>query len=128
MKVLSFYLLLITSAFCRDWKVVTHEEREYVSLEQVADFYELNFDENGTLRNSEAILKFAAGESTATISGIPCILQAPVVELEAGLSVSTTDLEDLIDLVRSPTMSRTESTSALSSGMPKPSPQCAPMH
>lgn len=97
-------------AMAGDWSLIKHEGRDYVTLENVADFYGfggVRRVSNGfELGTSDRGLRVARGSKELFINKLKFILSYPAVEKNGRLLVSRMDLTKIIEPVLRPSRIR----------------------
>lgn len=102
----AIFWMSLAGAWAGDWKLVQHGGRDYVTLDNVARFYELgdvrragNRSETGT---SDRNLRASRGSNELFINNLKFILSYPVAEESGRLLVSRMDLTKVIEPVLRP--------------------------
>lgn len=105
-------LLLLGLGFARgsEWKLIRHDGRDHVTLQNVADFYGLGNPRrvgNGiALGAGNRSLSGSRGSAELYINGLKFILSYPIAEKDGELLVSRMDLTKLIEPVMRPSRIR----------------------
>jgi N-acetylmuramoyl-L-alanine amidase len=90
------------------WQVIEVDGRDYLSVEQIGQFYGLDrLQRDGTkvvLENQKVILKMEVGSPRCLMNGVKFILHLPVTEADGQVLVSRADLSKILDPVLRPNM------------------------
>ncbi len=90
-----------------EWKVISHNDRDYVTLKDVQTFYRFNsYEKDGRhvwLRSTSLALKASVESDELYMNNVKFCLSYPVIEKEGAILVSRLDLAKLIDPVVRPT-------------------------
>lgn len=103
-------LMAVPPVSARDWTLIRHQGQEWVTLENVAQFY--GFDgiqkagNRQTLKNDRLQLEGRVGSRELMINGVKFILSHPLTSRNGDLLVSRIDLAKLIEPVFRPQMVR----------------------
>ena len=108
---LLFLISLTARSFALgEWKLIKHEGRDYVTLENVGQFYQIgplqtasnHFELRGGLRS----LRGERGSAEFYINRLKFILSYPIAEVDGQMLVSRMDLTKLIEPVLRPRLRR----------------------
>jgi|GEM_PF-2290451 len=102
MKLMILALLTLMPAMGFEWQSVNYQEVKYLPLEQVAEFYGMDDDGEGSLSSATLKLKFKSGESQAILSGVPCNLIHPIALIDQKRYLAEVDLTHLLDPILRP--------------------------
>ena len=98
------------SLLAKEWKVISINGREYVTAQNVAQFYKIeHFSRNGKDRifqHPNLIMQWRPGSQSIYVNSIKFNLSFPVVEANGHALLSTVDLAKLIDPVIRPSYIR----------------------
>ena len=90
-----------------DWKVETHNDRDYVSMKDVATFYRFNrVERDGRhtwLRSPSLMLKVSTESDELYLNNVKFCMSYPVIEVDDKVLISRMDLAKLLDPVLRPT-------------------------
>ena len=83
------------------WKVVNHNERDYVTFKDIATFYRFNrLERDGRhiwLRSPSLMLKASVASDDLFLNNVKFCLSYPVIEKDGSVMVSRMDLAKLLD-------------------------------
>jgi N-acetylmuramoyl-L-alanine amidase len=103
-------LALAAAALASDWQLIKLQGRDYVTLENVAEFYGLNqirrVKNDITLSTNGKNLRGKSGSNEFYINNLKFILSYPIAETSGKLLVSRMDLTKVIDPVLRPSRIR----------------------
>jgi N-acetylmuramoyl-L-alanine amidase len=103
LAVLWFWLGSLQAA---DWRLVKYQGHDFVSLQNVADFYGLGAvrraSNDFTTRATQRSLRGAVGSPEFYINGLKFILSYPAIEVDGQLLVTRMDLSKVIEPVMRP--------------------------
>ena len=107
LPILTLFLLLAARAFAvGEWTLIKHEGRDYVSLANVGEFYQLgHLQRSGNdliLRTNSRCLRGQLGSPEFYINNLKFILSYPVTEAEGQPVISRMDLTKLLEPVIRP--------------------------
>ncbi len=98
--------LLRAAARAVEWKVIRHQNRDYVSFKNVADFYHFRdySDANRTisLRSEHRGIRARVGASEIYINGVRFFTYHPLVENSDGQLISAFDVGKLLEPILRP--------------------------
>lgn len=90
-----------------EWKVITQNERDYVTLKDVGTFYRFSrIERDGRhlwLRSPSLMLKVSAESDELYLNNVKFCLSYPVIEKDGLLLISRLDLAKMVDPVLRPT-------------------------
>lgn len=96
----------LRAATAFEWKIFTHNQRDYVSLKDVATFYRFTrMERDGRhvwLRSTSLLLKASVGSDDLFLNNVKFCLSYPVIEMDGKVLVSRMDLAKLLDPVMRP--------------------------
>lgn len=88
------------------WKVINHNERDYVTFKDIATFYRFNrLERDGRhiwLRSPSLMLKASVASDDLFLNNVKFCLSYPVIEKDGSVMVSRMDLAKLLDPVMRP--------------------------
>ena len=101
-QVLLVLLLAVAPAFAVDWEVSRFAGRDYVSIDKIAEFYNLPreaapVEKNISLARARRSLLVTLGSREVEINGVKYVLSFPVIEHEGKYWVSRMDLGKTIE-------------------------------
>jgi len=102
------FLLLLWGPFCAaaEWKIIRHENRDYVSLDNVGAFYQLGgvqkVGNQLALRTNVRSLRGSVGSKEFYINNLKFILSFPIAESGGKPIISRMDLTKLIEPILRP--------------------------
>ena len=105
-QLLVFLLLGGTSAHATEWNVIKHQGRDYVSFQNIAEFY--RFDDYShanrtiSLRSDRRVIRAQVGTSEIQINGVRFFTCLPLLERPEGNLVSALDVGKIIEPVLRP--------------------------
>lgn len=99
-------MMTVLSSFGVEWKTSEIDGEDFVSMEQVGEFYKLKRvgGEDGKffLKNKDLTLSFEEGSKVALFNGVKFQLTHSVTKKEASVFLSATDLKLILDPVLRP--------------------------
>ena len=87
------------------WTVVKYDDRDYLTLRNVADFYKLQYSQPGrsvTLQSPGCVIKGEIGSKELIINGVKFIMSSDLVEHDNDVLLSRLDLTKLVEPVLRP--------------------------
>ena len=87
------------------WSVVKYDNRDYLTMRNVADFYKLQYSQPGksiTLSSPGCVIKGEIGSKELIINGVKFIMSSDLVDHDGGVLLSRLDLTKLVEPVLRP--------------------------